>query len=92
MWNVNFITIFPEIFESFLKTSLIGKAVARGLLSTTTTNIRDFSKTPHNKVDVILLVRARVLHAGYLYYITPTYKFQELFVEELTYDSRQCVQ
>jgi tRNA (guanine37-N1)-methyltransferase len=51
VWNVNFITIFPEIFESFLKTSLIGKAIARGLLSTTTTNIRDFSKPPHHKVD-----------------------------------------
>lgn len=51
VWNVNFITIFPEIFESFLKTSLIGKAMARALLATTTTNIRDFSKPPHNKVD-----------------------------------------
>ena len=51
MWNVNLLTIFPEIFESFLKTSLIGKARARDLLRTTTTNIRDFSSPPHNKVD-----------------------------------------
>ncbi len=51
MWTVNFITIFPDIFESFLKTSLIGKAIVRGLLATSTTNIRDFSKPPHNKVD-----------------------------------------
>ena len=51
MWTVNLLTIFPEIFESFLKTSLVGKAVARGLFTTTVTNIRDFSLPPHNKVD-----------------------------------------
>lgn len=51
VWNVNLLTIFPEIFESFLKTSLVGKAVARGLLNATVTNIRDFSSPPHHKVD-----------------------------------------
>jgi tRNA (guanine37-N1)-methyltransferase len=51
VWNVNLLTIFPEIFESFLKTSLVGKAIARGLLSSRITNIRDFSTPPHNKVD-----------------------------------------
>ena len=51
MWNVNLLTIFPEIFESFLKTSLVGKAIARGLFNATITNIRDYSLPPHNKVD-----------------------------------------
>lgn len=51
VWNVNLLTIFPEIFESFLKTSLVGKAITRGLLSATITNIRDFSSPPHHKVD-----------------------------------------
>ena len=51
MWNVNLLTIFPEIFESFLKTSLVSKAIARGLFNATITNIRDFSLPPHNKVD-----------------------------------------
>ncbi len=51
MWTVNLLTIFPEIFESFLKTSLVGKAIARGLFKATITNIRDFSLPPHNKVD-----------------------------------------
>ena len=51
MWTVNLLTIFPEIFESFLKTSLIGKAISRGLFKATVTNIRDFSLPPHNKVD-----------------------------------------
>lgn len=51
MWTVNLITIFPEIFESFLKTSLVGKAIGRGLLTATRTDIRDFSSPPHHKVD-----------------------------------------
>jgi len=51
VWNVNLLTIFPEIFESFLKTSLVGKAIARGLFQATITNIRDFSLPPHHKVD-----------------------------------------
>ena len=51
MWTVNLLTIFPDIFESFLKTSLVGKSISRGLLKTTVTNIRDFSAPPHNKVD-----------------------------------------
>lgn len=51
MWNVEIITIFPGIFESFLKTSLVAKAIDRGLLRVTTTNIRDFASPPHHKVD-----------------------------------------
>ncbi len=51
MWNIELLTIFPDIFSSFLATSLVGKAVERGLLKATVTNIRDFSSPPHNKVD-----------------------------------------
>ncbi len=51
VWNVELLTIFPEIFGSFLKASLVGKALDRGLLSVSVTNIRDFSSPPHNKVD-----------------------------------------
>ena len=51
MWNIELLTIFPDIFSSFLKTSLVGKAIDKGLLSVRATNIRDFSSPPHNKVD-----------------------------------------
>lgn len=51
VWNVEILTIFPGIFESFLKTSLVGKAIERGLLHVRLTNIRDFASPPHNKVD-----------------------------------------
>lgn len=51
MWKIEILTIFPGIFESFLKTSLVSKAISRDLLSVTTSNIRDFSSPPHHKVD-----------------------------------------
>ncbi len=45
------LTIFPEIFSSFLKTSLIEKAINKGLISIDIVNIRDFASPPHYKVD-----------------------------------------
>lgn len=51
MWKIEILTIFPDIFESFLKTSLVGKAISRALLSVAATNIRDFAAPPHYKVD-----------------------------------------
>ena len=49
--NVIFLTIFPELFTSFLETSLIKKARERGLLHAECLNIRDFSAAPHHQVD-----------------------------------------
>jgi tRNA (guanine37-N1)-methyltransferase len=51
MWHVEILTIFPEIFENFLRVSLVGKAVQKGVLNPVVTNIRDFSSPPHHKVD-----------------------------------------
>lgn len=45
------LTIFPEIFNGFLTTSLIGKAIERDLISIETTNIRDYADPPHKRVD-----------------------------------------
>jgi tRNA (guanine37-N1)-methyltransferase len=45
------ITIFPEIFESPLQVSLVGKAIAGGLLEVEVHNLRDWSSDPHRKVD-----------------------------------------
>lgn len=45
------LTIFPEIFNGFLQTSLIGKAVARNKLQFRIVNIRDYAAPPHYQVD-----------------------------------------
>ena len=45
------LTIFPEIFQSFLNTSLLKKAIDNNILSFDIVNIRDFASPPHYKVD-----------------------------------------
>ena len=44
------LTLFPEMFDS-LKKSIIGRAMDKNLIQIHTTNIRDFSKDKHKKVD-----------------------------------------
>ncbi|MGQ0679058.1 MAG: tRNA (guanosine(37)-N1)-methyltransferase TrmD [Actinomycetota bacterium] len=45
------ITIFPELFESPLKVSLIGKAIENGLIEVALHNLRRWAPEPHRKVD-----------------------------------------
>jgi tRNA (guanine37-N1)-methyltransferase len=47
----NIITLFPEFFESPLKASLLGKAVAAGTVAINLINPRDFAEGKHRKVD-----------------------------------------
>ena len=44
------LTLFPEMFTS-LKESIIGRAIEKHLIEIDITNIRDFSKDKHKKVD-----------------------------------------
>lgn len=47
----NVLTLFPEMFGDFMNTSIIGKAVLNQRIEIALTNIRDFSKNKHKKVD-----------------------------------------
>jgi tRNA (guanine37-N1)-methyltransferase len=49
--RIDVVTIFPEALEPFLRASLLGKAVERGLLTTTVHNLRNYTSDPHRKVD-----------------------------------------
>jgi len=49
--RIHILTIFPQLFEAFSKTSLIGKAAERNLLEIEVTDIREFSVPPHYHVD-----------------------------------------
>jgi tRNA (guanine37-N1)-methyltransferase len=49
--RVDVITIFPELFEPFLRTSLVGRAVEAGLLEVAVHDLRDWSADPHRSVD-----------------------------------------
>ena len=49
--RIDVITLFPEIFESPLKASLLGKAIEEGLIEVVLTDIRDFAQDQHRTVD-----------------------------------------
>jgi tRNA (guanine37-N1)-methyltransferase len=49
--RIDILTIFPGIFEGPLQESLLGKAVASGLLDIRVHDIRDHSADPHRQVD-----------------------------------------
>lgn len=49
--NYHILTLFPEMVMDGLNTSIIGRAVEKGLLSIEAINIRDYSKDKHNHVD-----------------------------------------
>jgi tRNA (guanine37-N1)-methyltransferase len=45
------LTLFPEFFPSPLSSSLVGKAIARGIVEVGIVNIRDFAAGPHRVAD-----------------------------------------
>lgn len=49
--NYHVLTLFPEMVSDGLNTSIIGRAVGKGLLSLETINIRDYTKEKHGHVD-----------------------------------------
>ena len=49
--NFHILTLFPEMVMNGLSTSIIGRAMAKDLLSIEAINIRDFAENKHNRVD-----------------------------------------
>lgn len=49
--RIDILTLFPEMFESPLNYSILKRAREQGLVSITTTNIRDFTTDNYHKVD-----------------------------------------
>lgn len=49
--RIDLLTIFPEMFASFLDASIIGRARESGLLTVTATDIRPFSQSKHKNTD-----------------------------------------
>ena len=49
--RIDVLTLFPEVFEPFLQTSILGRAVERGLVNVRCTNIRDYAEGKHKSVD-----------------------------------------
>ncbi|HOH46317.1 MAG TPA: tRNA (guanosine(37)-N1)-methyltransferase TrmD, partial [Candidatus Cloacimonadota bacterium] len=49
--KIEVLTLFPEIFTGFRDSSMIAKALKAEALQLNFTNIRDYSKDKHHKVD-----------------------------------------
>lgn len=49
--NFHVLTLFPEMIEQGLHTSVTGRALDRGTIHLNTVNIRDYSKDKHKHVD-----------------------------------------
>jgi len=49
--RIDILTLFPDMFASFLEGSLLGEARRRGLIDVSLTNIRDHAEGVHRQVD-----------------------------------------
>ncbi len=49
--RIQILTIFPELFEPFLSTSLVGRAIERSLLEVRVEDLRDYTEDRHRSVD-----------------------------------------
>ncbi|HSN88728.1 MAG TPA: tRNA (guanosine(37)-N1)-methyltransferase TrmD [Thermoanaerobaculia bacterium] len=49
--RVRVLTIFPELFDPFLRTSLVGRAIEKGLLDIQVHDLREHSEDRHRSVD-----------------------------------------
>jgi len=51
MGHLCFVSLFPEYFETAMRSSILGRAIARGKLSYSFIQIREFSTVKHHRVD-----------------------------------------
>lgn len=49
--RIDILTLFPDFFEQFLKTSVIGRAIAKKIVKVNIINIRDYSQDKNKRVD-----------------------------------------
>lgn len=49
--RIDVLTLFPEMFHNFLNTSIIGKALDKGIAEVRTINFRDYANNKHGTVD-----------------------------------------
>jgi tRNA (guanine37-N1)-methyltransferase len=49
--RIDVLTLFPEVFEPFVQTSIVGRACRSGILTIRRVNFRDYSADAHHSVD-----------------------------------------
>lgn len=51
MLRIDIITVLPEMLETFLRTSILGRAQKKGLVEIHLHNLRDYTTNKHKRVD-----------------------------------------
>ena len=82
--NFHVLTLFPEMIEQGMHTSIIGRAIAGGYLSIDAINIRDYAFNKHQKVDYYPYGGG----AGMLMQAEPVYLAYESVQKKLGYRPR----
>ena len=82
--NFHILTLFPEMIEQGMHTSIIGRAIAGGYLSINAVNIRDYAFNKHQKVDDYPYGGG----AGMLMQAEPVYLSYEAVKEKVGYRPR----
>ena len=82
--NFHILTLFPEMIEQGMHTSIIGRAIAGGYLSINAVNIRDYAFNKHQKVDDYPYGGG----AGMLMQAEPVYLSYEAIKEKISYRPR----
>lgn len=77
--NFHVLTLFPELVENALGTSITGRAIENGLFKLNTVNIRDFAGNKHGHVDDYTYGGG----AGMLMQAEPVYKAYESLVNDM---------
>jgi len=49
--NFDILTLFPEMFDGYLRSSILGRTIEQGLVRVRLTNIRDFARDKHRTCD-----------------------------------------
>ena len=82
--NFHVLTLFPEMIESGMYTSITGRAIQAGILSVEAVNIRDYAYNRHQKVDDYTYGGG----AGMLMQAEPVYLAYESVVEKIGHRPR----
>ena len=77
--NFHVLTLFPEMIENGMNTSITGRAITKGLLTLEAVNIRDYAFNKHQKVDDYTYGGG----AGMLMQAEPVYLSYESIVERI---------
>ena len=85
--NFHILTLFPDMVMNGLNTSIIGRAIANGLLTLEAVDIRDFAVNKHNRVDDYTYGGG----AGMLMQAEPVYLAYKSIEEKITQEKKPRV-